>query len=153
MKEIVENKYKATVTLMNKTCDQSSIDIANLNLGLIYVTCDATESASDYQPQFNKNNNNCEKTLSSDMQISKSSEKINKNNIRDISDDERSHQSKDNFMSVMKFSKNNLNDVDQTLLFNNMNNNNDKNKKVENNDNYNNNAVNNAGEKKNHVTC
>ena len=48
MKKIVKNEHEIIITLMNKTCDQSSINIINLNLSLMYTACDAIKKVFNY---------------------------------------------------------------------------------------------------------
>ena len=51
-------------------------------------------------------------------------------------------------MNIMKLFKNDLNNINQTLLLDNINSNNNKNKKIKNDDNYNNNIASNVNKKK-----
>ena len=82
-----------------------------MNLGSTCATCDAIEKISDYQLQSSKNDNNCEKILSNDMQMSESNKKINKSKARNIFNNKKLYQFKNNFINIIKLFENDLNNV------------------------------------------
>ena len=87
------------------------------------------------------------------MQMSESNKKISKSNAKDILNNKKSCQFKNNFINIIKFFENDLNNVDQTLLFNDINNNDNNNKKARNNNNYKNKTASNINKKKNYIIC
>ena len=151
--EIAEGEHGATATLVDEARDQSGADTANLDPGPTYATRDATEGASDYQPRPSEDGNSREETLGSDVQMGEGSEEISESGARDIPGDGRPRQPRDDFMSVVELSEDDLDDVDQTLLPGDVDSDGDENEGVGNDDDYDDDAASDAGEEEDRVTC